>query len=73
MSNIRFAIQQWQERRKAIRDIASMPDHLLADIGIERHRIPDIVRTLQAQRLGAASPGRPLGPIVPGGTSLSRA
>lgn len=46
-------IAQWHNRRRSIIDLTSMPDYLLADIGIARHEIIDVVHGLQAKSLGA--------------------
>ena len=43
------AIAQWHQRRRSIIDLNSMPDYLLADIGISRHQISDVVHNLQAK------------------------
>lgn len=40
----------WQARRRAIRQLHAMPDHLLADIGIERGNIEDVVHGLQRRQ-----------------------
>ncbi len=56
LRQIKAAIMQWHERRRAIRNLAAMPDHLLADIGIERHAIDAVVSGLQNRRKAAGSP-----------------
>lgn len=45
------AIRSRQGKRKAIRDLRALPDHLLKDIGMGRSDIPAVVEALQ-------SPGR---------------
>lgn len=42
--------QHWNERRRAIRQLRAMPDHLLADIGIERYEIEAVVNGLHASQ-----------------------
>ena len=37
------AFEDWRERRAAIRDLQSLDDHRLRDLGIERRDIPSIV------------------------------
>lgn len=37
------ALQNWQHRRIAIRELNALPDVLLRDIGIERHQIKAVV------------------------------
>lgn len=39
-------LRAWQERRRALRDLARLDDHLLADIGLSRSEIRPVVEGL---------------------------
>ncbi|CAN7461432.1 MULTISPECIES: DUF1127 domain-containing protein [Brucella/Ochrobactrum group] len=41
--NIRQKFQQYVSRRRAIRELGAMDDHLLADIGVSRSQIQSAV------------------------------
>jgi uncharacterized protein YjiS (DUF1127 family) len=41
--NIRQKVQQFVSRRRAIRELGAMDDHLLADIGVSRSQIHSAV------------------------------
>jgi len=41
--NIRQKVQQFVSRRRAIRELGAMDDHLLADIGVSRSQIQSAV------------------------------
>ena len=43
-------VHNWQATREAIRELHRLNDHLLRDIGIERHEIESVVRR-RARRL----------------------
>lgn len=43
-------IGQWQQRRRSIAQLVAMPDYLLADIGVERHEILQVVNGLTAKQ-----------------------
>lgn len=62
---------QWRERRRAIRDLAAMPDHLLKDIGVERHAISDVVNGLQTRQRLANRTARGQQPRVDGRIALN--
>lgn len=50
------------QTRKAIADLNAMPNYLLADLGIERCDIPDMVKGLMAEK--AASKAIPANRVV---------
>jgi len=37
------SLQNWNVRRRAIRELSAMPDSLLNDLGISRYEIADVV------------------------------
>ena len=37
------SFQNWNLRRRAIRELSAMPDSLLSDLGISRYEIADVV------------------------------
>ncbi len=37
------SLQNWNARRRAIRELSAMPDSLLNDLGISRYEIADVV------------------------------
>ena len=39
-------LRAWQEKRQALRDLARLDDHLLADIGLSRAEIRSVVEGL---------------------------
>lgn len=41
--NIRSKINQYVARRRAVRELGAMDDHLLADIGVSRSQIQSAV------------------------------
>ncbi|MDH3474172.1 MAG: DUF1127 domain-containing protein [Rhodospirillales bacterium] len=41
-------LRAWQEKRRAIRDLSRLDDHLLADIGLSRGGIRSVVESLIA-------------------------
>lgn len=43
-------LRTWYERRAAIAELRALPDHLLADIGLERNGIPTAVDGLLKNR-----------------------
>ncbi len=55
------AIHRWRERHKAIVRLNALDDHLLRDIGIDRHDIPDVV----AQGMANLPQARDNWPIEP--------
>ena len=46
-------LSDWHDRQRAIRELCIMPGWRLADLGIERARIPEIVDALLAQKAAA--------------------
>jgi uncharacterized protein YjiS (DUF1127 family) len=46
-------LSDWHDRQRAIRELCIMPGWRLADMGIERARIPEIVDALLAQKAAA--------------------
>lgn len=65
------AFRQWRERRQAIHDLAAMPEHLLRDIGVERHAISDVVNGLQTRQRLANRTARGQQPRVDGRAALN--
>ncbi|MDX1606047.1 MAG: DUF1127 domain-containing protein [Candidatus Competibacterales bacterium] len=59
MNRLLNTFRAWQERRQAIKQLATMPDHLLADIGIERCDIPTVVGELQQRAVAPGTQTRP--------------
>ncbi len=61
------ALRKGWQRQAAIRSLQSLPDNLLADIGIERGRIPESVDNLLAQsrRRPAVRPEPAVAPVAP--------
>ena len=60
MNRLIDTFRAWQDRRQAIKQLAAMPDHLLADIGIERGDIPAIVGELQQRNVTSGTRSRPV-------------
>ncbi len=56
------ALRKGWQRQAAIRSLQALPDWVLADIGIERGRIPESVDSLLAQ--GEQRPAAPARPVV---------
>lgn len=54
-TSLMIRLRLWRARRVAIRELSSLDDRLLRDIGIERDRIPDAVDSILNRRddLGA--------------------
>ena len=40
-------LRKWNDRRLARRELRAMPDHLLADMGIERGQIDEVVDNMR--------------------------
>lgn len=49
------AVRRWNEKRIALRELASLDDRLLSDIGVSRDEIKDLV--YQAERMSAPARG----------------
>jgi len=43
-------LRDWQAEREAVRHLREMNDHILRDIGIERHDIETVVHGLMTER-----------------------
>lgn len=50
LQNLRAALHRSHERRVAIRELSALSDRQLADIGIIRSQIPEVVQTLSAHK-----------------------
>lgn len=57
--NIIAPLQRQRRRRAAIADLEAMTDHLLADLGISRDDIPDVVEGLMSRDALPAAPRPP--------------
>lgn len=51
------ASRDWNNRRKAVRELYAMPDRLLRDLGIDRAQIPYVVSGLARTRRQSSRPG----------------
>ena len=40
------AFKRWYETRRAIAELRALPTYLLADMGIDRHQVPEVVTNL---------------------------
>lgn len=49
-SSIMQRALRWYKKRQAIREMRSLPDHLLADIGVQRDQIPALVNGMMARQ-----------------------
>ena len=58
------AFANWHQRRRTIAELSALPDNLLADIGVERSRIPALVDSLLAD--AAERTGKPSAPAATG-------
>jgi uncharacterized protein YjiS (DUF1127 family) len=69
------AFGRWHDRRNTIRTLSGLNDHLLRDIGIDRHEIESAVRRSAGFRSagsGSVVPGRPAGAVIlPNGTLMN--
>lgn len=72
MTSLLAAFGRWHDRRKTIRTLSGLNDHLLRDIGIDRHEIESAVRRSAGPRsAGSWSAGsRPVVPGRPGGAVI---
>jgi uncharacterized protein YjiS (DUF1127 family) len=43
LQNVFRVVREWQARQQAIQELASLNDHQLADIGVERGSLADAV------------------------------
>lgn len=55
LANARDGFFRARRRRLAIRDLRSLSDRQLDDIGIERHRIPEVIDGLLARYSGTGA------------------
>lgn len=49
-SSIKQRVLRWYKKQQAIREMRSLPDHLLADIGVQRDQIPGLVNGMMARQ-----------------------
>lgn len=55
IAKVILAVRRWDETRTAVRELSSLDDRMLQDIGVTRGEIKDVVA--QAQRLSAQARG----------------
>ena len=48
---LRATIGSWWTRRRTVRELRALPEHLLRDIGVERDRIGDVASGLTTRGL----------------------
>ncbi|MEZ5591695.1 MAG: DUF1127 domain-containing protein [Gammaproteobacteria bacterium] len=49
-SSIKQRVLRWYKKQQAIREMRSLPDHLLVDIGVQRDQIPALVNGMMARQ-----------------------
>jgi uncharacterized protein YjiS (DUF1127 family) len=70
LSRAILALRLRRRRRRAIADLESLTDHLLADIGLSRNEIPQAVDSLLS---GAGAAPQPVTVVAAPGEPLRRA
>ncbi len=59
------AVQDWNSRNKLNRELSTMPDYLLWDIGIRREQIPSVVAgKIEKGFLGLNTTGDQIAPVL---------
>ena len=59
------AVQDWNNRNKLNRELSTMPDYLLWDIGIRREQIPSVVAgKIEKGFLGLNTTGDQIAPVL---------